>query len=124
MRRSPEPRRGRLAAIAALLLVLVAGGLAACGGAQATPDDGLPPILIRGKVLDSTDTPVPTKVVQISLLDHAGAQVGQPVTVIYQGQFGIALDGSFEARVAITPEIDAFAATTDHVASFDIVAIG
>jgi hypothetical protein len=126
MPRSADPgaRRATAFVIVALALALAAA-LAACGGdAAATPSDGLPPTLIRGRIVDKTDTPVPTKAVQISLLDHAHAKVGEPVPVIYQAQFGVGIDGTFEARIAITPETDAFAATTDHVASFDVVAIG
>ena len=110
----------------AIVVAALAGTLAGCGGepAPATPADGGPAYLIRGRVVDSFDVAVPTKLVQITLADHASADPGQPLTVIYQRQVGVALDGSFEARIDVTPEIDAFAAKTDHVASFDVVAIG
>lgn len=125
MPRSAEVGIGRgRAGIVGLLLAL--GALvAACGeAAPATPADGGPAYLIRGRVVDGFGIAVPTRFVQISLVDHANAEPGQPLTVIYQGQFGVGLDGSFEARLDVTPEIDAFAARTDRVASFDVVAIG
>lgn len=105
-------------------LVLVAA-IAACGeAAPATPADGGPAYLLRGRVVDALDVAVPTRFVQIALADHANADPGQPLTVIYQGQFPVALDGSFEARVDVTPEIAEFAARTDNTASFDVVALG
>ena len=125
MRRLPDALGGRVSGVAVLVLALAAS-LAACGGdaPPATPADGGPAYLIRGRVVDSLDIAVPTKLVQITLADHANADPGQPLTVIYQGQVGVALDGSFEARIDVTPEIDAFAAKTDHVASFDVIALG
>lgn len=126
MPRSPEGRgaRARHAALR-LLLVSLAAFVAACGeAAPATPEDGGPPYLIRGRVVDALDVAVPTRFIQISLVDHANADPGQPLTVIFQGQFAAALDGSFEARVAVTPEITDFAARTGGVASFDVVALG
>ena len=125
MRRLAESGSRRAPGVVVLVLALAAS-LAACGGdaPPATPADGGPAYLIRGRVVDSLDVAVPTKFVQITLADHVNADPGQPLTVIYQGQVGVALDGSFEARIDVTPEIDAFAARTDHVASFDVVAIG
>ena len=127
MRRLAEARVGRRfasPATAALALLLTAL-LVACGGGPAvTPDDGLDPLLIRGKVVDSLDVAVPTKFVQITLADHFNADPGQPLTVISQVQYGVAIDGTFDARLAITPEIAAFAARSDNVASFDVVAVG
>jgi hypothetical protein len=108
-----------------LVVLALAVAVAACGeAAPATPSDGGPAYLIRGRVVDALDVAVPTRFVQLTLADHANADPGQPLTVIYQGQFPVALDGSFEARVDVSPEIDAFAARTDHVASFDVVALG
>jgi hypothetical protein len=126
MRPSAEHRGGRRRGTGLAMLVLALGAvLAACGEEPpATPTDGGPPYLIRGRVVDKFDVAVPTKLVQISLVDHANADPGQPLTVISQTQHGVALDGSFEARLEITPEIAAFAAKTDNVASFDVVAIG
>lgn len=123
-RHGPRDGRRRITALGMLVLVL-SGLLAACGeAAPATPADGGPPYLIRGRVVDSLDIAVPTKLVQVTLADHANAQLGQPLTVISQVQYGVGLDGSFEVRLAITPEIEAFAARTDHMASFDVVALG
>ena len=126
MRRSADRGgpRGRVAMLRVLLVVLAAT-LVACGeAAPATPADGGPPYLIRGRVVDGLDVAVPTRFVQITLADHVNADPGQPLTVIYQGQFAAALDGTFEARVAVTPEIADFAARSDNVASFDVVALG
>jgi hypothetical protein len=110
-----------LAGVLAGALVVL---LAACGGAGTGPGDSQAPILIRGVVVDGTGAPVPTRTVQVTLADHANAKPGQPLTVIYQGQVGLAADGSFEAHVPITPAIADFAARPDHVASFDVVAVG
>jgi hypothetical protein len=109
-----------LVALAVAAVVL----LAACGGPAVTPNDGLDPILIRGKLVDAKGTPVPAQAGQITLADHASARPGEPITVIYQAKFFIAIDGSFEVRVPVTPEIAAFAGRTDHVASFDMFALG
>jgi hypothetical protein len=108
-----------------LAAIAVAFVLAGCNAAPAaTPPDGVDPVMVRGMVVDSTGTPISTQYVQISILDPAHSQQGQPIPLVYDGRFGVGIDGRFEARIPITPQIDAFAAANDHVVNFNVLAVG
>lgn len=108
--------------VVALVLALA---FAACSGDGPAPtaSDSIAPVMVRGKVVDSTGTPISTKYLQVSIFDTANSQVGQPVPMVYDAQYVVGIDGTFEARVPITPEITRYAAA-NGAANFMLMAVG
>ena len=108
------------AATAAAAALVVAACIVPPPGTQGDP---AAPILVRGTVHDTDGTPVAGAGLQLSVLDHANADVGERVPTVYIEHFAAGLDGTFAIHLAPTPVLTAFAAKNGGWVNFDLIAL-
>ena len=105
-------------------LAIAACGVVACGSAPIPGTQGDPgaPIVVRGTVAGADGAPFAGAGLQLSVLDHANAQLNQPVPTVYQEQFAAGIDGTFAIHLAPSPALTAFAAKNGGWVNFNLLA--
>jgi hypothetical protein len=113
--------RGLLTLLPLLALCLLT--LAACAGVPGNQGNPSEPILVAGRVVDDGGAPIRGAGLQLSVLDHSRAIIGQPVPTIFRASFTTGLDGAFAIHLAPTPELRAFGAANAGFVNFDLIAL-
>lgn len=105
------------------VVLLVPAALIATGCNSYLVNEGDPnaPILVQGRVVDASGGGMSGARIEVQVADDRGAQVGDAVRIVYEGQFSAGLDGTFVVRLAPSPELAAHAVEAGGVVSVTLL---
>lgn len=114
--RSPASARGLL-----LLAVVALGAATGCNAYLVNEGDPAAPILVQGRVVDSSGGGMSGARVEVWVGDYRDVQVGESVPIVYEGSFSAGLDGTFVVRLTPTPAMIELAGGDDGFVNFNLV---